>query len=181
MIYYYKTICAHLCDQILPAPNVCYIQLDYEELKVSSVNGKCAYDSISILRSPEGPAGRLCGDKTGYASLTRVQAGQEIGLSAIMQSGGYKWKIKITMIDCDSVPADVPRISDCGIAGNLGGTSRPRRLGGSPGGRKLPRNVVKKKIKTKIRKQRSVSQSALCAMTGLEDFCDTRSFRFTFL
>ena len=165
--------------QILPAPNVCYIQLDYEEFQVSSVNGKCAYDSISILRSPEGPAGRLCGDKTGYASLTRVQAGQEIGLSAIMQSGGYKWKIKITMIDCDSVPADVPRISDCGIAGNLGGTSRPRRLGGGEGGRKLPRNVVKKKIKTKIRKQRSVSQSALCAMTGLEDFCDvsSRSFR----
>lgn len=141
---------------------------------MSSVNGKCAYDSVSILRSPEGPAGRLCGDKTGYASLTRAQAGQEIGLSAIMQSGGYKWKIKITMIDCDSVPPDVPRISDCGIAGNLGGTSRPRRLGGGQGGRK-----VKKKIKTRIRKQRSVSQSALCAMTGLEDFCDisTRSLR----
>ena len=146
---------------------------------MSSVNGKCAYDSISILRSPEGPAGRLCGDKTGYASLTRVQAGQEIGLSAIMQSGGYRWKIKITMIDCDSVPADVPRISDCGIAGSLGATTRPRRLGAGLGGRKLPRNVVKKKIKTKIRKQRSVSQSALCAMTGLEDFCDisSRSFR----
>ena len=77
----------------------------------------------------------------------------------------------------DSVPADVPRISDCGIAGNLVGTSRPRRLGDSQGGRKLPRNVVKKKIKTKIRKQRSVSQSALCTMTGLEDFCDSRSFR----
>ena len=140
---------------------------------MSSVNGKCAYDSVSILRSPEGPAGRLCGDKSGYATLTRVEAGQEIGLSAIMQSGNYKWKIKITMIDCDSVPTDVPRISDCGISGTLAGagaplSSRPRRLRG-----KLPRNVVKKKIKTKIRRQRSVSQSSLCAMTGLQDFCQS--------
>ena len=143
---------------------MCYIQLDYEEFKVSSVNGKCAYDSVSILRSPEGPAGRLCGDKTGYASLTRVQAGQEIGLSAIMQSGGYKWKIKITMIDCDSVPPDVPRISDCGIAGNLGGTSRPRRLGGGQGGRKLVRNEKSEEKDQDEDQETEISQSvsSLC-------------------
>ena len=41
------------------------MQLDYEDLSVPSVNGKCAYDSISILRSPEGPAGRVCGHKVG--------------------------------------------------------------------------------------------------------------------
>ena len=42
------------------------MQLDYEDLSVPSVNGKCAYDSISILRSPEGPAGRVCGHKVGW-------------------------------------------------------------------------------------------------------------------
>ena len=154
---------------------MCYIQLDYEQFQVASVNGKCAYDSISLLRSPEGPAGRMCGDKTGYATLTRVDPGQEIGLSAVMQSGDYKWNIKITMIDCDSVPTDVPRISDCGIAGNLpsGSTisSRPRSLRGRLAGQK----VVKKKIKTKIRKTRSVSHSSLCAMTGLSHFCHSQS------
>ena len=151
---------------------MCYLQLDYEEFHVSSVNGKCAYDSISLLRSPEGPAGRMCGDKSGYATLTRVEPGQEIGLSAIMQSGGYKWKIKMTMIDCDSVPEDVPRISDCGISLTESSlSSRPRRLGGN-----LPRKV-KKKIKTKIRRTRSVSLSSLCAMTGLQQFCQSRSLR----
>ena len=51
----------------------------------------------------------MCGDKSGYATLSRVQPGQEIGLSAIMQSGPYSWNIRVTMISCASVPEDVPR------------------------------------------------------------------------
>ena len=82
----------------MPAPDVCYIQFDYEDLSVPSVNGKCAYDSISILRSPEGPSGRVCGHKSGYATLTRAVPGEEIGVSAIMQSSPYKWRIRISMI-----------------------------------------------------------------------------------
>ena len=80
----------------------------------------------------------------------------------------------MTMIECDSVPGDVPRVSDCGISLAGAGTplsSRPRRLG-----ERLPRKV-KKKIKTKIRRTRSVSLSSLCAMTGLEQFCQSRSSR----
>ena len=138
-----------------------------------SVNGKCAYDSISILRSPEGPSGRVCGDKTGYATLTRVTPDQEIGLSAVMQSGAYSWNIRITMVRCDSVPLDAPRITECGLTGNTVGVSRPRSLN--------PDNnvtVIKKKIKRR-RKTRSTGYYLrdFCSLTGLEKYCDLRGKR----
>ena len=152
------------------------------------VNGKCAYDSISILRSPEGPSGRVCGDKTGYATLTRVVPGQEIGLSAVMQSGAYKWSIRVTMVSCGSVPPDVPRITECGMTGSTAGVggSRPRSLGTneSVGVRSLGNNenigvtVVKKKIKRR-RKTRSADYYLrdFCSLTGLEKYCDLRGKR----
>ena len=159
--------------QVLPAPNTCYLQLDYEELSVPSVNGKCAYDSISVLRSPEGPAGRVCGHKTGYATLTRVKAGEEVGVSAIMQSSPYKWKIRLTMIGCDSVPADAPRISDCGMAGNIvnniNNINRPRSLNNNI-------SVVKKKIKRRLRRTRSADHG-ICSIKGMEQVCDIREGR----
>ena len=43
-----------------------------------SVNGKCAYDSISLLRSREGPSGRVCGEKNGYATLYKIKGGEEV-------------------------------------------------------------------------------------------------------
>ena len=164
--------------QILPTPDTCYVQLDYEELSVPQVNGKCAYDSISILRSPEGPSGRVCGDKTGYATLTRVVPGEEIGLSAVMQSGAYMWNIRVTMVSCGSVPPDVPRITECGLTGNTAGvgSSRPRSLGSE----NIGVTVVKKKIKRR-RKTRSTATDYylrdFCSLTGLEKYCDLRGKR----
>ena len=161
-----------LSSQILPSPDTCYVQLDYEELSVPHVNGKCAYDSISILRSPEGPSGRVCGDKSGYATLTRVVPGQEIGLSAVMQSGAYSWNIRVTMVSCDSVPPDVPRITECGMTGDTLGITRPRSLNNNV-------TVVKKKIKRR-RKTRSTDYYLrdFCSLTGLEKYCDLRGKRW---
>ena len=141
------------------------------------VNGKCAYDSISILRSPEGPSGRVCGDKTGYATLTRVEPGQEIGLSAVMQSGAYSWNIRVTMVSCGSVPPDVPRITECGLTGSTAGVSRPRSLGSD---NSVTR--VKKKIKRR-RKTRSTDYYLrdFCSLTGLEKYCDLREKRYRVL
>ena len=151
--------------KIKPSSGICYVQLDYEELVISSVNGKCAYDSISILRSPEGPSGRICGDKSGYGTLTRVEPGKEIGLSALIQTGSYKWNIRITMISCDSVPDDVPREPECGIAGDIGSSSsRVRALGRSGRG-----SIVKKKIK-KLRNGRSINED-VCSMPRYREVC----------
>jgi hypothetical protein len=43
-----------------------------------NVNGKCAYDSITLLRSREGQAGRVCGEKEGYAALHKIKGGEEV-------------------------------------------------------------------------------------------------------
>jgi hypothetical protein len=150
--------------KIMPSSGVCYIQLDYEELVISSVNGKCAYDSISILRSPEGPSGRMCGDKSGYGTLTRVEPGKEIGISALIQTGNYKWNIRITMIRCDSVPEDVPRDPECGIAGDISSTSRVRALDRSGRG-----SIVKKKRKI-LRTGRSINKD-VCLMPHYREVC----------
>lgn len=161
--------------KIKPSQGICYIQLDYEELVISSVNGKCAYDSISILRSPEGPSGRICGDKSGYGTLTRVEPGQEIGISALIQTGNYKWNIRITMIRCGSVPDDVPRDPECGIAGDINSsTSRVRALD-TPG-----RGTIVKKKRRIIRTGRSVSKN-VCLSPGYREVCRlSRDARYSF-
>ena len=89
--------------QIRPARDVCYLQLDFEEMEVASINGKCAYDMITLLRSPEGPSGRFCGYRNSFATLAKVNAFEEVGLSAVMQTANYRWKIRMTMIHCDNV------------------------------------------------------------------------------
>ena len=137
------------------------------------MNGKCAYDSISILRSPEGPSGRVCGEKSGYATLTRVKAGEEIGVSAILQTSPYKWKIRLTMIGCEAVPSDAPRITDCGMTGNIGADSitRPRSLHNNI-------SVVKKKIKRRLRTRSTQSEKFdICSIRGLEGYCNARERR----
>ena len=160
--------------KIKPGPDMCYVQLDYQELVISSVNGKCAYDSISILRSPEGPSGRICGDKSGYATLTRVEPGQEIGISALIQSGDYKWNIRITMIRCGEVPDDVPRDPQCGIAGDISSSAaRVRALDGRAKG-----SIVKKK--RRIRTGRSIDKD-VCTMPGFREACGlSRDARLSF-
>ena len=67
--------------------------------------GKCAYDSMGILNSPDGPGGRLCGDKSGYSTLTSVRrmGDTELGLSVVVQEPNYLWNVKITQISCDEV------------------------------------------------------------------------------
>ena len=162
--------------KIKPSSNTCYIQLDYEELVISSVNGKCAYDSISILRSPEGPSGRICGNKSGYGSLTRVEAGKEIGISALIQNSNYKWNIKISMISCDSVPKDVSRDPDCGIAGDLNSSSsRVRALNLKGSGQ-----IVKRKRKV-LRASRSAKKD-VCSHPSYQVACNlTRNARLVLL
>ena len=79
------------------------------------------------------------------------------------------------------MPDDVPRITDCGMTGNIvsgvSGATRPRSLG-----KRFPANVsvVKKKIKRRLR-TRSVDQSQkysdFCSIEQLKPFCEVRNMR----
>ena len=58
-----------------------------------------------IFISIDGPGGRVCGQKSGYASLTRVKPGnqQDLRLSVVVQGPSYKWLVKISQIPCNMV------------------------------------------------------------------------------
>jgi len=140
--------------RIAPPTSVCYVQLDYEVLDVPSVNGKCAYDSISLLRSAEGPAGRVCGHKAGYATLTRVDPGKELGVSALMQSGQYRWSIKISMVPCSEV-GELVREPQCGLAG----------------GEVRHRSLVRRKIKLRGGRRVKRESREVCEAAGYQEVC----------
>ena len=55
--------------------------------------------------SPDGPGGRVCGQKNGYATLTRVipDNRKNLRLSVMVQGPSYKWLIKISQIGCNEV------------------------------------------------------------------------------
>jgi hypothetical protein len=50
------------------------VRFDFEvfELNSDGSGGSCTYDSMAILDSPESPGGRICGTKSGYATIARV-------------------------------------------------------------------------------------------------------------
>ena len=54
--------------------NVLQVRFDFEvfELNSDGSGGSCTYDSMAILDSPESPGGRICGTKSGYATIARV-------------------------------------------------------------------------------------------------------------
>ena len=88
--------------------------------------------------------------------MDRVEDGGELGISAVMQSGEYRWSIKITMVPCSrysgrppqpshcSVPAVVERESQCGLAG----------------GEVRSRSLVKKKKKIMLKGGRRMTREA---------------------
>ena len=61
-----------------------------------------------MFNSIDGPGGRVCGHKSGYASLTRVKPGnqQDLRLSVVVQGPSYKWLVKISQISCSRVKHD---------------------------------------------------------------------------
>ena len=61
-----------------------------------------------MFNSIDGPGGRVCGHKSGYASLTRVKPGnqQDLRLSVVVQGPSYKWLVKISQIACNRVKQD---------------------------------------------------------------------------
>ena len=92
--------------RIKPKSDTCWIRFDFTDLQLGmDSQGSCAYDSMGILNSPDGPGGRLCGDKSGYSTLTSVrrQGDSEIALSVIVQEPDYRWNVKITQISCSEV------------------------------------------------------------------------------
>ena len=58
-----------------------------------------------IFSSIDGPGGRICGHKSGYATLTRIKPGsqQDLRLSVVVQGPSYKWLVKISQISCNKV------------------------------------------------------------------------------
>merc|ERR1712096_458773 len=76
---------------------------------------------MTLLDSTDGPGGRICGHKSGYASLTRIKPGRQrdLRLSVVVQGPSYKWLLKISQISCDKV-SDFPMPSSCGISNESG-------------------------------------------------------------
>ena len=108
-------------------------------------------------------------------------------MSAVMQSAPYRWRVRVTMVSCAAVPADVPRITDCGMTGQAftSGATRPRSLAhnslASSGG--LGGTVVRKKIKRRLR-TRAAEQSAaddFCFIPGIGNICDGRGKRYEWI
>jgi len=82
------------------------IRFDFLDFDISSdpATGYCIYDTFNIMNSPDGPGGRICGSKNGYATVTRPpRPGKDLGLSVVVQGPAYKWNIKISQIRCDQV------------------------------------------------------------------------------
>ena len=119
-----------------------------------------------LLRSPEGPAGRVCGDRAGYSTLTRVEAGQEVGLAAVLQSPGYRWSIRLTQLACQ--PVAVPRLPECGLVDSVATA------------RLLHNTRVRKKVKKKVGRVGRAAAPVCDSREplGLQDLCGlTRQLR----
>ena len=64
------------------------------------------YDiSVKISYSIDGPGGRVCGNKNGYASLAKLkpESQQRLRVSVVVQGPAYKWLVKISQISCHKV------------------------------------------------------------------------------
>ena len=100
-----------------------------------------------------------------------------------MQSAPYRWRVRVTMVSCAAVPADVPRITDCGMTGQAftSGATRPRSLAhnslASSGG-----TVVRKKIKRRLRTRAAEHGDSggddFCFIPGIGNICDGRGKRY---
>ena len=109
-----------------------------------------------------------------------------------MQSAPYRWRVRVTMVSCAAVPADVPRITDCGMTGQAftSGATRPRSLAhnslassglASSSGRGLG-TVVRKKIKRRLRTRAAEDGDSggddFCFIPGIGNICDGRGKRY---
>ena len=109
-------------------------------------------------------------------------------MSAVMQSAPYRWRVRVTMVGCAAVPADVPRITDCGMTGQAftSGATRPRSLVhnslASSSGRGGLGTVVRKKIKRRLRTRAAEHGDSggddFCFIPGIGNICDNRGKRY---
>jgi hypothetical protein len=58
---------------------------------------------MSFFNRPDGSSGKICGMKTGYATITTAPKDKDLSLSVNVQGPSYRWNIKITQIRCDQV------------------------------------------------------------------------------
>ena len=121
-----------------------------------------------------------------------MRAGQELGVSAVMQSAPYRWRVRVTMVSCAAVPADVPRITDCGMTGQAftSGATRPRSLahnslassGGLGGsGSTVVRKKIKRRLRTRAAEHGDSGADDFCFIPGIGNICDGRGKRYEWI
>ena len=76
---------------------------------------------MAILDSPDSPGGRICGTKSGFATVVRVPKDKDLKLSVITQGPTYRWNVKLTQIRCDQI-SELPSNDKCGLR-NINGIS----------------------------------------------------------
>ena len=108
---------------------------------------------MGLLNSPDGPGGRICGTKSGYATVSSVPSNTDLILSVLVQGPSYRWNIKITQLPCEGL-AELSNYSKCGL-------SNPNGINTGNGGfqrllNNKPRNPMKvRRRRKKVRKLKS--------------------------
>ena len=108
-------------------------------------------------------------------------------MSAVMQSAPYRWRVRVTMVGCAAVPADVPRITDCGMTGQAftSGATRPRSLAhnslassGLGGLGTVVRKKIKRRLRTRAAEDGDSGGDDFCFIPGIGNICDGRGKRY---
>ena len=109
-----------------------------------------------------------------------------------MQSAPYRWRVRVTMVSCAAVPADVPRITDCGMTGQAftSGATRPRSLahnslasssgrgGLASSGGTVVRKKIKRRLRTRAAELGDTGGDDFCFIPGIGNICDGRGKRY---
>ena len=118
---------------------------------------------MGLLNSPDGPGGRICGTKSGYAIVSSVPSSSDLILSVLVQGPSYRWNIKITQLPCEGL-AELSNYSKCGlpnpngIIDDNGGFQRKIRINPRNPQMKVRRRRKKKLVK--IKSKRSASSTS---------------------
>ena len=74
---------------IKPLKDTCWVRFDLETFELAG-STSCGFDSMTILNSPLGRSGGMCGHKSGFATLTKPPTNKDLNLAIRVQGPSYR-------------------------------------------------------------------------------------------
>ena len=74
---------------IKPLKDTCWVRFDLETFELVG-STSCGFDSMTILNSPLGRSGTMCGHKSGFATITQPPTNKDLNLAIRVQGPSYR-------------------------------------------------------------------------------------------